>query len=402
MPGAALAGSGMNPPLGRKLRAAMAGGGPRSFIGPKHAEALALTLRAELVCGAFSDVPEESPEAAKLYGVDPARGYLTYEEMLKAEMGREDKPDFVILAVPNKFHAPFAKAALEAGLHVYCEKPMCMTVAEARELVDLAAQRNLVLAVAHNYVGYPCAILARDMIARGDIGGIVWCRGEYLQGWLANPQIEFDASIPGHYQAKWRLDPEFSGGSCCFGDIGTHVFDTLGFMLDRVAYSVSAKLSKIPNTRKLDTHGEADVDFGGIPAHILASQISAGYENQLVVEIVGNEGSLRWAQEQPNQLWHNRPGRGWACLTPNGGASYASPEHGAACPWPPGHPAGLTNAWAYLYGRAMDDMVNALTGQEWGKNPTYRNGVNGLAEMAFLEAVLESNANSGNWVNLQE
>ena len=384
----------LNGPLNRPLRLAMAGGGPGSFIGRKHSQASAVDRRTQIVAGAFSIVAEESPMVAPSYGTDPARGYPTFDAMMKAETAKpkDEQPDALIVATPNKFHFAQATAALRAGWDVALEKPVTYTVNEARELVRFAAETGRVLMVAHMYTEYDLPWKLREMVLNGDLGEVWFVRGAYEQEWLHNPRIEFDPAIGGHGQAKWRLDPNLNGCSCCFGDIGSHWFDLSRFVTGLDGKEISARLSKIPDTRLLDTHGTAEIVYSnGARGQMCASQVMRGKENSLWIEVCGTKRTARWHQETPTQLFVSNEGCSWTIYTPGGHT---------AC-WPGGHSEGLSDAWSAGY-RAFLDAVAALrTGSAYDRTKTrFRTEVDGLHGMLFVDGAVKSSAQNGAWVSI--
>ena len=202
-----------NDALGRKLRMGIVGGGQGSFIGRVHVTAAVLDNRATLVAGALSSDPARAKASAADYDIDPARAYGSYREMLDREraLPAEQRIDFVTVVTPNHMHFPVAKAALEAGFHVVCDKPLTLTLAEAEELARIVAASKAVFVVTHNYTGYPLVRQAREMILAGELGEIQAIRVEYIQGWLRT-RLETE----GQKQAAWRTDPTKSGAAGCF------------------------------------------------------------------------------------------------------------------------------------------------------------------------------------------
>jgi predicted dehydrogenase len=196
----------------------MVGGGQGAFIGDVHRKAIALDGLAEIKAGCFSRSYENTLATGALLGLNKERLYPTYEEMAQKESRRPDKIDFVVIVTPNAQHYSVAKAFLNHGINVVCDKPLTFEVAEAQELAALAKSKNLFFAVTYTYTGYPIIKHAREMIKRGDIGDIRFINAEYPQEWLATP-IEKE----GQKQASWRTNPQLAGKSNCVGDIGSHI-----------------------------------------------------------------------------------------------------------------------------------------------------------------------------------
>ena len=274
-----------NGSLGRKLRMAIVGGGQGSFIGRVHVTAAVLDNRAALVAGALSSDPARAKASAADYDIAPSRAYGSYAEMFDAErkLPAGERIDFVSIATPNHMHFPVARAAVEAGFHVVCDKPMTLTLAEAEELAAIVKGSNVVFAVTHNYTGYPLVRQARQMILSGELGDIQAIRATYIQGWLRS-RLESE----GQKQAAWRTDPTKSGAAGCFGDIGTHAYNLGRYMTGLLPDSISCNLKVFEPPRPLDDYGHAVIRYGnGALGTVTASQISHGRENDVRIEIDG-------------------------------------------------------------------------------------------------------------------
>ncbi|RPI74228.1 MAG: gfo/Idh/MocA family oxidoreductase, partial [Planctomycetaceae bacterium] len=238
-----------NGKLNRKLRMALVGGGLGAFIGRVHVTAAVLDNRAALVAGAFSSDPEKSKASAPDYDVALARAYGSVAEMLDKEkaLPADERIDFVTVATPNHTHFGIAKAALEAGFNVVCDKPLTFDLAQAEELLTLVKKTGAVFAVTHNYTGYPLVRQARQMILSGELGEIQAVRAFYIQGWLRS---RLESS--GQKQASWRTDPAKSGAAGCFGDIATHAYNLARYMTGLLPDQVSANLKVFEPGRALD------------------------------------------------------------------------------------------------------------------------------------------------------
>jgi predicted dehydrogenase len=286
--------------LGRKLRMGIVGGGQGSFIGRVHVTAAVLDNRAALVAGAFSSDAARSKASAADYDVPESRAYASYAEMFEKEraLPAGERIDFVSVATPNHMHFPVAKAAIEAGFHVVCDKPLTLTLAEAEALAKLVAGSKGVFVVTHNYTGYPLVRQAREMILSGQLGEIQAIRTEYIQGWLRT-RLENE----GQKQAAWRTDPTKSGAAGCFGDIGTHAYNLGRYMTGLLPEKISANLKIFVPDRPLDDYGHAVIRYeNGALGTVTASQISHGRENDVRIQIDGTLGSLEWHQEEPNKM----------------------------------------------------------------------------------------------------
>jgi predicted dehydrogenase len=278
-----------------------------------HVTAAVLDNRAALVAGAFSSDAARSKASAADYDVPESRAYGSYQEMLEKEraLPAGERIDFVTVATPNHMHFPVAKAAVEAGFHVVCDKPLTLTLAQAEELAKVVAGSKGVFVVTHNYTGYPLVRQAREMILAGELGEIQAIRSEYIQGWLRT-RLESE----GQKQAAWRTDPTKSGAAGCFGDIGTHAYNLGRTMTGLLPEKISANLKIFVPDRPLDDYGHAVIRYeNGALGTVTASQISHGRENDLRIQIDGTKGSLEWHQEEPNKMIVRQNGRPHAIYT---------------------------------------------------------------------------------------
>jgi len=388
----------INGSLNRKLRMGLTGGGQGAFIGRVHNVAAILDNRAELVAGAFSSNAERSKASAPFYDVKDDRAYGSVHEMIKAEAGREDGIDFITVATPNHTHFEIAKAAVEAGLNVMCDKPMTFDLAQAEELAPLVEKSGVVFAVTHNYTGYPLIRQAREMILGGELGEIQAIRSNYIQGWLRSRLENEDSK-----QAAWRTDPKKSGAAGAFGDIGTHAYNLGRYMTGLIPEEVSCNLMIFEEGRKLDDYGHAVIRYtnGGLGT-VTASQISHGRENDLFIEVDGTKGALSWRQEEPNKLLVRRNGAAWQVYTRNPNAPFMSPNGAAACRLPGGHPEAFFEAFANVYRFAYDDMIKRAAGEDFEKKDTiYPNVYDGIDGMNFIQQCVASSAENGAWLPLK-
>ena len=386
-----------NGSLNRKLRMGIVGGGPGSFIGRVHVTAAVLDNRAEIVAGAFSSNAERSKAAAAGYAVDESRAYASYEEMLEKEKDREDGIDFVSVATPNHMHFPVAKAAIEHGYHVICDKPMTLDYAEAEELLKLVEASPRVFAVTHNYTGYPMVRQVRDMVASGELGDINAVRVQYIQGWLRE-KLEED----GQKQAAWRTDPKKSGAAGAFGDIATHAFNLARFVTGLMPDKVSCHLRSFVDGRVLDDYGTAMVTFeNGALASVTASQISHGRENDLSIEVDGTKKAIQWRQEEPNTLVVRENGEP-AKLYTRAGGDYLSETATAAGRLPSGHPEAFFEAFANVYRAAYDAMAAVEAGETIERKDTlYPNVYDGVEGMYFIQQCVASHNENAAWLPLR-
>jgi len=376
----------------KPVRMAMVGGGPGAFIGPVHRMAAELDRAIELVAGAFSRDPDKSRAAGAAYGLDAGRVYADWRQMIAAERERPDGAQMICIVTPNHLHLPVARAALEAGLHVMSDKPATATLAEALELQTVVAASQRLFGLTYTYTGYPMVREAREIVRRGDLGGVRKVVVEYSQGWLARP-IEQGSD---NKQAGWRTDPAQAGLGGCIGDIGVHAFNIAEFVSGRRVERLCADLSSVAAGRELDDDSNLLLRFeGGAPGVLIASQIAAGDRNGLRLRVYGEAGGLDWSHEQPNLLtlnWLDGPTQ-----ILHAGSGSLSAAALAATRLPTGHPEGFIEAFANIY-RDFAEAVAAGAAHA-GTVPDILEGVRG---MAFVERAVMSSREGSTWVSLQE
>lgn len=373
----------------------MVGGGRGAFIGSVHRMAASLDGKIELVAGCFSSDPEKS----KLSGSDlflPAeRVYSSYDEMSRVEgsLPLGERIDFVSIVTSNDLHFPVAKAFLEAGIHVVCEKPMSLSLAEAEALKEIVQRTGLVFALMHNYVGYPMVKEARAMVKAGKLGRVLKVVVEYPQGYAIDGMKEQTSSPI----ANWRMDPAKAGISNCIADIGTHSQNLARYISCLALEEIAADLNTFLPGRMLDDDGSMLVRYkGGARGILYASQISAGEENNLNIRVYGTDASLEWHQEHPNELivkFSNKPREIW-----RRGNSYNGPEAAKYTRIPFGHPEGFIEAFANIYmevTHAISDHMEGIKG-----NYDFPNVDDGIAAMAFIEAAVHSSQTNSSWTKL--
>jgi predicted dehydrogenase len=377
----------------RRLRLGMVGGGPGAFIGAVHRMASRLDDDYELVAAAPSSDAGRALASGLELGLAADRIYGDFRAMATREAAREDGIDVVAIVVPNHLHYDVARAFLLAGTHVICDKPLTTTRADAEALLALARERKLLVALTHNYTGYPLVRAAREMVHAGAIGDVRVVQVEYAQDWLAQP-IE----AGGHKQAEWRTDPARAGPAGCLGDIGSHAAHLASFVTGMTPSEINAELATFVAGRRVDDHVQVMLRYAsGARGMLWASQVAAGEENALRLRVYGSRGSLRWCQEQPNELWFAELGSPLRRLT-RGTAGL--PESAiAATRLPPGHPEGFIEAFAQLYRDFAADVRDHARGQAARtlRVPGLEDGVRSLA---FIEAALQSHARGSVWVAL--
>ncbi len=375
----------------RRLRAGIVGGGPGSFIGAVHRIAAELDGQAQVVAGALSADPQKAREGAASWYLP--RSYESYIHMAEAEATLPDSIDFVIIATPNHLHFPVAKAFLERGFHVVCDKPMTLTLAEAHDLVDLVEKQHAIFALTHTYTGYPLIRQARELVRQGVIGEVRKVLVEYVQDWLMEP-VEHQ----NNKQAEWRNDPARSGLGGAVGDIGTHAENLLEYITGLRIRALCADLTTFVEGRVLDDDANILLRLSnGGKGVLTCSQIAAGEENRLAIRIYGSKAGLEWQQQEPNLLILKQPGQPqqvWRTAQP-----YLSDQARNASRLPPGHPEGFYEAFATIYRDAIADMRRVKTGQSPLGN--YPNVSDGLRGMEFISTVIESSRQGAIWLEME-
>ena len=381
--------------LGRRLRLGMVGGGQGAFIGAVHRIAARLDDRYELVAGALSSKPDVAAASAAELFIDRDRSYASFEDMAKQEAAREDGIDVCAIVTPNHLHFPAAMAMLDAGIHVICDKPLCMTVDEAEKIAAKVKETGLLFALTHNYTAYPMVREARQMVADGKLGNIRLVQVEYPQGWMATKVEDTD-----NKQANWRADPAKAGMGGALGDIGTHAHNLANFVSGMTPSELCADVDAIVKGRKLDDNVQILMRYeNGARGMLWASQVAIGHENGLRLRIYGDKGGLEWAQEHPNHM-HFRPLDGRPELLTRGGAGIgAEGLHGVRVP--PGHPEGYLEGFSNLYTDFADQLVAHLTNGKADAAAMLVPGVKeGLEGMKFVEAVVRSGRDGAVWVKM--
>ncbi|MGE0407420.1 MAG: Gfo/Idh/MocA family oxidoreductase, partial [Candidatus Korobacteraceae bacterium] len=383
----------------RKLRMGMVGGGQGAFIGAVHRLVAALDGQVELAAGVFSRDPQNSrATGAQLY-LDPARIYSSYEAMAASEtkLPPDKRIDFVSIVTPNNAHFGPAKAFLEAGIHVICDKPLAFTIEEAEELERIVERTGLVFALTHNYTGYPMVRHARQLFQSGEMGTVRKVIVEYLQDWLMDAE-----EVRGSKQAAWRTNPAESGIGGAIGDIGTHAINLAEYVTNDPVVEICADKTIFVPGRKLDDDCNALLRLqGGGKGLFTVSQVATGQENGLRLRVYGSKGSILWAQEDPNYLHVWRHGKPRETLS-RGRSEYLSPEVMAISRTPWGHPEGYLEAFANIYVGAVEAIRRHIDGKPMTTAeyafPTVYDGVRG---MLFIYAVVESADKGAVWVQMQ-
>ena len=376
----------------------MIGGGKNAFIGAVHRIAANIDGLIELHCGAFSSNPELSMESGQALFLPKDKSYGSYEEMIttEAQLPPNERMDFVSIVTPNHAHFAPAMMALEHGFHVVLDKPMTLTLEEAKQLAQKVKETGLQLCLTHTYSGYPMVKQAKRMIADNQLGAIRKIMVEYPQGWLST-SFEND----GNKQAVWRTDPSKSGISGCMGDIGTHAAHLAEYISGLKITQLCADINTVVANRRLDDDGNVLLKFdNGANGILVASQIAAGEENSLKIKVYGEKGGLEWHQMEPNTLivkWLDAPAQIYR--TGNG---YISSIAAFNTRIPSGHPEGYLEAFANLYKNFALTLQAQLEGKEPTAEmldfPTVSDGVRG---MAFIENVIASGRSTQKWTEFK-
>ena len=384
--------------LTRKLRYAMVGGGRDAFIGAVHRKAAALDGQIALVAGALSSDPDKARASGRDLFLADDRNHGDWQTLLDDELRRsaDQRIDFVSIVTPNHLHHPVAKAFVEAGFHVVCDKPLVHTRAQAQELVEAVARRNTVFGVTYTYTGYPMVRQMREMVRAGDIGQVRRVVVEYQQGWLA-AQVEAD----GNKQAVWRTDPRQSGLAGAMGDIGSHAENLLTSVTGLSVEAVCADLNAMGQGRTLDDDANVLLRLsGGASGVLMASQICTGIENDLRLRVFGTTGSLDWQQENPTRLLHAQldgPQRILTC-----GSPWLSEAARRATRLPAGHPEGFIEAFANIYlGVASDIRARHVGRVASALEADYPRVEEGARGVHFVEGVLASSTSTQKWTQMR-
>lgn len=378
--------------LGRKLRLAVIGGGPGSFIGAMHRLAAQLDNRYELVAAALSSDPEKSLKAGLELGLPADRVYASGLALIAAEQTHAQGADVVAIMTPNDSHFELATAALEHGFDVICDKPMTNTLDEAERLVANVRETGKVFCLTHNYTGYPMARQAREMVAAGRLGELRLIQVEYVQGFNAR-------EVPAQ-PGSWRHDPVKGGPSLVMGDIGTHAHNLLRFITGLEVEEVAAEVGSIVPGRVVHDYAGAMLRLTrGVRGSFWVTQAASGVENSLAIRVSGSKGTLEWNQEVP-QILKFKPLDGPAeVYTPNG--PDVLPLAARSSRIVKGHPEGFPEAFANLYSDAAEAIAARRTGTP--ANPLamhFPTAEDGLAGVRFVAAVIASSAAQGKWTSV--
>lgn len=374
--------------LGRRLRLAVIGGGPGSFIGAMHRQAARLDDRYELVAAALSSDPERSKSSGQSIGVPADRCYADGTTLIEAEARRADGAEVVAIMTPNDSHFRFSMLALDHGMDVICDKPMTNTLQEAEALHAKVQSSGRVFCLTHNYTGYPMVRQAKAMVMEGLLGDIRLVQVEYVQGGRAK-------AGPG--RKAWKEDPARGGPSLVMGDIGTHAHNLLRFITGLEVAEVAADVGTIVPDRITHDYAGAMLRMSnGARGSFWVTQAAAGVENGLRIRVSGSLGSLEWHQEHPQVLQFKPLDAPAQVRTPNGQGTL--PLAARASRIVAGHPEGFHEAFANLYTNAADTIAAHRSGNTPDPlNQFFPNATDGLQGIRFVAAAIRSSRHNGAW-----
>ncbi len=377
------------------IRMGMIGGGEGAFIGAVHRHAAGLDGNYQLVCGAFSRNEENNMRTASALNVSTSRTYGSWQTMLEeeAKLPEQQRMQVVVIVTPNHLHVPISLAAINAGFHVFCEKPAGVSFAEVKELQDVIHASESLYGLAHTYLGYPMVWQARHLVESGKLGNIRKVYVEYPQGWLSGEEETHNK------QAQWRTDPAISGATGAMGDIGTHAFGLVEFVLNDSVTSLCGELNTHVEGRRLDDDGAALIKTKkGASGVLIASQVCAGEENALKIRVYGDKGGLEWRQMEPNSVIYRPVDAPYQVFRAGQGQVGLCDAASARCRVPAGHPEGYLEAMANLY----TDFAKAVRANQKGK----ADGVPGLNSvirgMVFIYAMLASTDSDTKWESVSQ
>ena len=379
-----------------RLTYGMVGGGEGSFIGDVHRKAAAFDGKTELVSGCFSQNEQKTADTGQELKIPLERLYKTFSDMAKEEGARDNKIDFVVIVTPNFTHFPIAKAFLENGINVVCDKPVTVTSTEAAELERLAEEKGLFFCVTYTYTGYPMVKHAREMIQQGVLGDIRFVNAEYPQDWMSTL-----LEGTGQKQAAWRSDPKQTGASNCVGDIGSHIENMISYLTGFKIKRLCARLDTMVEGRVLDDNASIMIDYAnGSKGLYWSSQIAVGHDNDFRVRIYGSKASIEWSQESPNHLKVSYLDKPSETLSRGRDSLY---EHAESYPRiPSGHPEGYYEAFANIYKTFVSALLKKNEGQPLSDRDLDFPGIkDGRQGVTFIEKCVESSKSDSAWVNFE-
>ena len=381
----------------RRIRVGMVGGGPGAGIAETHRTAMRLDDKCVLVAGVFSRDREKSLTAARRLRIDSERVYPDYGAMAEVESRRDhDRIDAAVIVTRTDSHYEIAKKFLESGIHVICDKPLCLSLAEAKELKRLADEKELILCLTHNYSGYAMVRHAARMVRNGDLGKVCVVQAEHASGWAAKLLEK-----QGHPQAAWRTDPVLSGDASVLFDLGTHAHQLARFVTGLEVTEVAAEMSQIVEGRAIKDNANLLLRFSnGARGTLWASMAAIGNEHGLRIRVYGNRGSLAWHHEDPCHLRYS-PLDGPTQILAQG-ADRLSAEASRWTRVGLGHPEGFFESFANLYTEAAEAILAKSEGRAYTKAELgFPDASDGARGVAFVESAMRSFAADGRWTAVE-
>jgi predicted dehydrogenase len=382
----------------RRIRVGMVGGGPGAGIAETHRTAMRLDDKCVLIAGVFSRDSEKSRRAARQLRIDLDRVYPDYIAMAEVESKREsDRIDVAVIVTRTDSHFEIAKKFLQSGIQVICDKPLCLSLTEAKELKRLAEEKELILCLTHNYSGYAMVRHAARMIRNGDLGKVCVVQAEHASGWAAKLLEK-----QGHPQAAWRTDPVLSGDSSVLFDLGTHAHQLARFVTGLEVTEVAAELSQIVQGRAIKDNANLLLRFSnGARGTLWASMAAIGNEHGLRIRVYGDRGSLAWHHEDPCHLRYC-PLDGPEQILAQG-ADGLSAEAKRWTRAGLGHPEGFFESFANIYTEVAEAILAKSEGRAYIKDELgFPDATDGARGVAFVESAMRSFASGGIWTGVED
>jgi predicted dehydrogenase len=381
----------------RRIRVGMVGGGPGAGIAETHRTAMRLDDKCVLVAGVFSRDSEKSRGAAKRLRIDSDRVYPDYSVMAEVESKREsDRIDVAVIVTRTDSHFEIAKKFLQSGIQVICDKPLCLSLTEARELKRMAEEKELLLCLTHNYSGYAMVRHAARMVRNGDLGKVCVVQAEHASGWAAKL-----LENQGHPQAAWRTDPVLSGDASVLFDLGTHAHQLARFVTGLEVTEVAAELSQIVQGRAIKDNANLLLRFSnGARGTLWASMAAIGNEHGLRIRVYGDRGSLAWHHEDPCHLRYCPLDGPQQILAQ--GADGLSAEAKRWTRAGLGHPEGFFESFANIYTEVAEAILAKSEGRPYAKAELgFPDASDGARGVAFVESAMRSFASGGVWTGVE-
>jgi predicted dehydrogenase len=381
----------------RRIRVGMIGGGPGAGIAETHRTAMRIDDKCVLIAGVFSRDSEKSRTAARQLRIDLDRVYPDYGVMAEMESKREsDRIDVAVIVTRTDSHFEIAKKFLQSGIQVICDKPLCLSLTEAKELKRLAEEKELILCLTHNYSGYAMVRHAARMVRNGDLGKVCVVQAEHASGWAAKLLEK-----QGHPQAAWRTDPVLSGDSSVLFDLGTHAHQLARFVTGLEVTEVATEMSQIVEGRAIKDNANLLLRFSnGARGTLWASMAAIGNEHGLRIRVYGDRGSLAWHHEDPCHLRYCPLDGPQQILAQ--GADGLSAEAKRWTRAGLGHPEGFFESFANIYTEVAEAILAKSEGRAYTKDELgFPDASDGARGVAFVESAMRSFASGGVWTGIE-